>query len=48
MAWANVKPDVAVLWAASSSHTSLETCFATRECLDLISGKADMMLRIVE
>ena len=37
-----------VVWPASSSHSSLVTCFATRECFDLISGKADMMLQSVE
>ena len=40
MALARVKPEVAVLALLSFSHRGSVTYLATRECLDLISGKA--------
>ena len=40
-------PDVSVLTSPSLAHTGSVTCFATRECLDLISGKGSDMSEII-
>ena len=46
--FANVKPLVAVFTLESLSHKGFVTYFATRECVDLISGKGSPMVVVEE
>ena len=47
MALARVNPEVAVTAPDSFSHRGWVTYLATRECLDLISGKVSDMVAVV-
>ena len=42
MAWARVNPEVAVLCPDRFAQSSGVTCLATKEWVDLISGKSDI------
>ena len=45
--FAKVKPLVAVFTLESFSHRGFVTYLATRECVDLISGKGSPMMLVV-
>ena len=48
MALAREKPEVAVLTPDSFSHRGAVTYLATRECLDLISGKGSDIVKLLK